>query len=255
MDFEIPFYLNLFGKSIQVHIIFETAAIFVGYRYYDYLRKKKGDLISESNRIWIFIAAALGALIGSRILGYLEMPLVSSWEDFSLLDVYKSKTIVGGLLFGLFTVEISKLLLGVKTSSGDLMTYPLILAMMIGRVGCFLTGTLEPTYGIETDFIFGMDLGDGIIRHPVALYEFMFLGALWFVLKTMQKHLTLTDGALFKLFLIAYFIFRIVIEFIKPAHFTSVGLSTIQIACVMGLFYYSKTFFQLPRSILQRPSK
>ena len=151
-------------------------------------------------------------------------------------------------------MEISKTLLGVKTSSGDLMAYPLILAMMIGRIGCFLTGTLEPTYGIETDFILGMDLGDGIMRHPVALYEFIFLGALWYLLRLLQQKVVLADGALFKLFLILYFIFRIVIEFIKPAHFTSIGLSTIQIACLIGLLYYSKTFFQLPRSIIQRPS-
>lgn len=50
--------------------------------------------------------------------------------------------------------------------------------MIIGRIGCFLTGIYEETYGIPTDSVFGMHLGDQYLRHPVALYEIGFLIAL-----------------------------------------------------------------------------
>lgn len=40
-----------------------------------------------------------------------------------------NKTIVGGFLGGLIGVEITKKKIGVTTSSGDLMVYPLIVAM------------------------------------------------------------------------------------------------------------------------------
>jgi prolipoprotein diacylglyceryltransferase len=61
-----------------------------------------------------------------------------------------------------------------------------MLAMIIGRIGCFLTGIYEETYGIPTDSVFGMHLGDQYLRHPVALYEIVFV-VLWMVLKYIQK--------------------------------------------------------------------
>lgn len=73
-------------------------------------------------------------------------------------------TVVGGLLGGLVGVELSKKIIGVRTSSGDLFSYPLILGMMIGRVGC-LGGLEDNTYGEATTLPWGMDLGDGVMRH------------------------------------------------------------------------------------------
>ena len=48
---------------------------------------------------------------------------------------------------------------------------PLVVGIFIGRIGCFLSGTNEFTYGQETSSLPGMDLGDGLSRHPLALYE------------------------------------------------------------------------------------
>jgi phosphatidylglycerol:prolipoprotein diacylglycerol transferase len=76
-----------------------------------------------------FIGAAAGGLIFSRLLGMSEnLDLIFkhgiSWEMLT-----GSKTIVGGLIGGLIGVEFTKKLIGVKTSSGDLMTFPLILGI------------------------------------------------------------------------------------------------------------------------------
>ena len=56
-----------------------------------------------------------------------------------------------------------------------LFTYPLILAIIIGRIGCFSMGVFEETYGLPTTLPWGMNLGDNIPRHPVCLYEIIFL--------------------------------------------------------------------------------
>jgi hypothetical protein len=40
-------------------------------------------------------------------------------------------------------------------------------------------GVYEETYGLPSSLPWAMDLGDGIQRHPVALYEIIFLIALW----------------------------------------------------------------------------
>ena len=70
-----------------------------------------------------------------------------------------NKTIVGGFVGGLIGVELVKKRIGITTSSGDLMVYPLILAMIIGRTGCFLGGLEDGTFGIATTLPWGIDFG------------------------------------------------------------------------------------------------
>ena len=61
---------------------------------------------------------------------------------------------MGGLFGGLLGVELVKKMIGEKQSSGDLFTLPIILGIIIGRLGCFLTGIKEFTFGKETSFLF-----------------------------------------------------------------------------------------------------
>ncbi len=188
--FILKFPVLLFDR-VPLHMVLETLSYFVGFRYFVYLRSKQGDNIDQSNRLWILIGATFGALLGTRILGLLEAgPKLFTVEkplEVWLLALFSSKTIVGGLLGGLLGVEGIKKIIGEKSSSGDLFTYPLILAMMIGRFGCFSMGVFEPTYGVETTFFTGMDLGDGLLRHPVALYEVLYLGLFWIVIHNFEK--------------------------------------------------------------------
>ena len=234
-----PWHLEIGIISIPLHVVLETAGIFIGFRYFLYLRNKQNDLIATPSRIWIIIGAIFGAVVGSRIIGGLENPRHMETAANTFLHFYQNTTIVGGLLGGLAGVELTKILIGEKHSSGDIFTYPLILAMIIGRMGCFSMGIYENTFGVATNSIFGTDLGDGIKRHPVALYEIAFLLLTWIGLKWISNKQVLADGGKFKLFMIFYLIFRLLLDFIKP-HFTfSIGLSTIQIACAAGLIYYS----------------
>lgn len=236
-----------------LHLLFEVFAYFVGYRYFLHLRKLKPDPISSENRLWILVGAALGALLFSRLLALLENPEFFAVNHGKALIFLSNKTIVGGLLGGLWGVEITKKFLGVRTSSGDLMTYPLILAMMIGRLGCFFAGLQDATYGIATHLPWGIDYGDGVSRHPTNLYEILFLGMLWFFLRQLEEHRPLANGARFKIFMIAYLGFRFAIELLKPVHSFVFGLSAIQLACVMGLLYYAREVFQPSRLFAALP--
>lgn len=246
---EFPITLQFGNFSLTLHAVLETAAFFIGFRYFLYLRRRQKDVIQSSNRIWIIIGAIFGALIGSRLLGSLERPYELFLTDELLLYIYSNKTVVGGFLGGLIGVELAKKIIGEKRASGDLFTYPMILALCIGRVGCFSMGVYEETYGVETSLPWGMGLGDGLTRHPVALYEIVFLLLLWAMLHKLQNTYTLHNGALFKLFMIAYLLFRFIIEFIKPHYTLGIGLSSIQVACVLGLLYYARFIVQ-PRKLL-----
>jgi prolipoprotein diacylglyceryltransferase len=217
----------------------------VGFRYFVWLRRREPDRIEDVNRVWIIIGAAFGALVFSRVVGALENPVNLFHTRHLLLYLYANKTIVGGLLGGLLMVEVTKKIIHERSSSGDLFTYPLILAMMIGRIGCFTSGVAEETYGIPTHSFLGMDLGDGVPRHPVALYEIVFLGLLWAGLAAIERRAKLIDGYRFQFFMIAYFAFRFLLDFIKPRYVLVCGLGTIQLWCLIGLLYYSRTIYKI----------
>ena len=185
----------------------------------------------------IILGAAIGALLGSRITGYLENPVVE-FSAAGFIQLLNTKSIVGGLFGGLLGVEIAKKMIGEKQSSGDLFTLPIIVGIFIGRIGCFLSGTSEFTYGQVTTFFAGMDLGDGLKRHPLALYELIFLSFLFIALRMLHKKQKLKNGQLFQIFMLAYFGFRFLIEFIKPNVFFIIGLSSIQWLCIVCFVYY-----------------
>jgi len=160
---------------VSLHVLFETLGMAVGFRYFVFLRKKQTDRINDRNRIWILVGAAFGAFIFSRVVGAFENPPGLMHSGHKLLYLYANKTIVGGLLGGLLMVEITKKIIHERGSSGDLFTYPLILAVMIGRIGCFTSGMAEETYGLPTHSFLGMNMGkaDQWLSVPV-LYDRVF---------------------------------------------------------------------------------
>lgn len=234
-----PVVLEIGESKILLHSILELIAYFVAFRYFLYLRKKQGDSIVQTNRMWIIIGAIFGSLIGSRLIGGLEDPTQIQKAENIFFYFYANKTVLGGFLGGLFGVEIIKKIIGEQQASGDLFTYPMLLGLIIGRIGCFSMGVYEETYGIQTDFFTGMDLGDGIKRHPVTLYEIIFLLLLAWLIAALAKKQTLAQGATFKIFLIGYCTFRFLCDFIKPHYDLWLGLSTIQYTAITGLLWYA----------------
>lgn len=240
---QYPISISIGGSSLPLHGILEFVAIFSAFRYYLFLRKLQGDIIKDETRLVTIIGAALGAVVGSRLLGALEN--LPEWMASTARLAYfnGNRTLVGGLLGGLIGVELGKKIVSERTNTGDLFTYPLILGMIIGRIGCFSAGVHEQTYGLPTTLPWGMNLGDGIIRHPVTLYEIVFLLALWGALYFIRKNYRLQQGALFKIFLILYLVFRLALDYIKPGWRYCMGLGTIQLACLAGLANYIRYIF------------
>lgn len=246
---QFPLNINIDEREISTHLIAELLGMFIGFRYYLFLKKKTQDLLTSDERLKIFAAVCIGALIGSRLVGVLEIPqqLIDAPNKF--VFIFSNKTIVGGLIGGLLSVELFKKIVNIKYSSGDLMTYPIVLGLIIGRIGCFCEGLSDGVIGSQTNLFTGIDFGDGIYRHPLPLYEIAFLCMLWIFIKWFETKYKLANGARFKLFMICYLLFRFVIEFIKDNAFTIGFLSTIQITTLVGLLYYYKTIFSLNKLI------
>lgn len=215
----------------DIHFAFEVLGYLAAASVYAAMRARGADPIPDRSRLIVLIAAAVGASIGMRLLY-----AASNWEHVtSIRDVFAGKTVVGGLVGALITVEIVKKVIGVRRSTGDLFVYPVITAMCIGRIGCFLTGPVDRTAGTPTDLPWGIAIADGVKRHPVALYEIAFLLLLVPFLRLARR-----DGDRFRIFLASYLAFRLLVDFLKPdPPPLALGLSAIQWACVAGLLYYS----------------
>ncbi|WP_261510549.1 prolipoprotein diacylglyceryl transferase [Chryseobacterium paludis] len=235
MDFPVTF--QLFGNTVLAHPLFEALGMFMGMRYYFYLKRKSTEKLTFNTSAAVLIGATAGALIGSKLIGNLENPY-KLFEHFDLKSIWSNNTIVGGLAFGLMGVELAKKIVKHKESTGDLIVFPLMLAIIIGRIGCFLTGVYEETYGLPTDSIFGMHLGDQYLRHPVALYEIVFLISLWVILKIKKSTKEYPSGYIFQLFMLSYFTFRFFLDFIKPRVGIIGSLGTIQLLCICVIIYY-----------------
>ncbi|MFM2386956.1 MAG: hypothetical protein RL660_1713 [Bacteroidota bacterium] len=236
----IPFEPIILGTKVNVHLILEYLAFFIAFRYYTRLRQNTSDYISDRNRLSIILGAIVGAFVGSRFIGFLESPFIDL--DFAnIIALLNTKSIMGGLFGGLLGVEVSKKIIGERQSSGDLFTFPIIVGIAIGRVGCFLSGVKEFTYGSETQCFAAMNLGDGKLRHPITLYEIIYLAFLFFFLKSITNYTKRENGLQFKIFMLLYFAFRFIIEFIKPNVFYFLGLSSIQWLCITCLAYYTST--------------
>lgn len=238
MSIDFPVTVSVFGNEIWVHPILETLGIFIGMRYYYFLKKRNLQNLAGMKSLAILLGALIGAFIGSKIIGNLENPTLLFRAENPVVFFWSNNTIIGGLAFGLIGVEIAKKIIGHKDSTGDLIVFPLMLAMIIGRMGCFLTGVYEPTFGLSTDFILGMHLGDEFKRHPVALYEILFLIVLFIALQIIKQKRNYPSGFLFQVFMLAYFSFRFLVEFIKPRYEILFGMGTLQLVCIIMILYY-----------------
>jgi phosphatidylglycerol---prolipoprotein diacylglyceryl transferase len=247
-----PVYIEFGHHRLLLHSLAEILAFTIGFKYFQILKRKEGDQLSGTNRSWVFVGAIFGALIGSRLLGGFENPTQIKVAGNLLLYFYQNKTVVGGFLGGLAGVEIVKKCIGETKSSGDLFVQPILLALIIGRIGCFSMGIFEETYGIPTAMPWGMDLGDGLKRHPVDLYEIIFLIVLWIIIRRIKIKYELRSGTYFKIFMITYLLFRFLLDFIKP-HINIIGnLSMIQLACLTGLLYYRRDMI-FPQKMIVKP--
>ena len=227
--------------TISAHQAFEFLAYFVGFQLFLMQRRKTGDVVAPRVRWSLVAAAILGGALGSRILFWLEDPSTTLFRMDDPWYLLAGKTAVGGLIGGLVGVELTKKALGVLTRTGDLLAVPLAVGIALGRIGCFLEGLPDRTFGIATSLPWGVDFGDGVRRHPTQLYETLFLAGLAVVLASLARR-PHADGHVFRVFMMAYMAFRVMVDAIKPDPHLALGLSAIQWAALLTLGYYVFVF-------------
>ena len=156
-----------------------------------------------------FIALVGGSLLGSYGLGTLNLHL----SDVPGVG----RSILGAIVGGTLAIELYKIRRGISGSTGIVFAVPLLVAIGIGRWGCFFAGIDDHTHGIPTALSIGHDFGDGIPRHPVQLYESAtMLAALAIVLWQLRRRSAFVLRNGFYLVVGWYGLQRFALEFLKP---------------------------------------
>jgi phosphatidylglycerol:prolipoprotein diacylglycerol transferase len=226
--------------ALAAHTVLEMAGIFTGMRLYAVnMRRHPVGAMGRGAGFTIALGCIAGAIAGSKLAVWIDRPdvalaAVGTWRLWLM-----GQSIVGALIGGLVGVEIAKRLAGVRVSTGDAFVVPLAVGIAIGRVGCFLAGLHDDTYGNATTLAWGVDFGDGIARHPTQLYDIAFVGALALLLVRLRPKLSRVPGLAFKLFLAGYLAWRFAIDFVKPVHYAyPFGLSGLQVLAAAAFLAY-----------------
>jgi prolipoprotein diacylglyceryltransferase len=152
---------------------------------------------------------------------------------------HPSHSIAGALAGAIVAVELYKWARGIQGSTGAIWVGPLALGIAIGRWGCLFSGLGDETYGVPTSLPWGVDLGDGIARHPVQLYESLaMLGFVAFYLAALRRRAAWTRDRAFYLFILCYAVQRFLWEFLKPYPRVAGPLDLFQLLA-LGMILYA----------------
>jgi phosphatidylglycerol---prolipoprotein diacylglyceryl transferase len=229
--------IKIGSLQFSSYALFMALAILTGIILYR--REARKHKFSGDKAFYVIMGALIGGVLGAKIpIWIMNFPtIISSFPDIG--PILSGRTITGGLVGGTLGVLYVKRKLKIKGRKGNLFAPAIALGMAIGRIGCFLAGCC---YGKATSLPWGVNFGDGILRHPTQIYEFIFMIGLFIYLQW-KKGKNPGDGQLFTILMVSYFIFRFFIEFIRAEPIIFLGLTFFQyvsIAVVIWFFIKEK---------------
>ncbi len=207
-----------------------------------------GSPVPRELRVWYTAWLVHGVVIGSLFFGTLQLV---AGDAHGLLG----KSVLGALFGGIVSVEVFKALHGIRGSTGYLYVPGLAIGIAVGRIGCFLTGLPDNTFGIQTTLPWGVDFGDAVLRHPVQLYE---SGAmvLFFFLYTagiVRRSAWIQERG-FYLFVLFYAVQRFLWEFLKPYAAVFGPFNVFHLLC-LALMLYAILMMRMLRSPIGAPAR
>jgi prolipoprotein diacylglyceryltransferase len=226
--------------TLYTHDFFTVAGVIAGLVLY--WRALRRDGVLDRRILLISLAAIAGGALGAR--------LITSWEildevsaanlPLTYVITHGPRSIIGGLAGGYLAIVLSKRALGYTLSTGDYYAAAIPLALVIGRIGCFLS---ELPLGTPTDLPWGMtvspDAAAAFARcpgcegpmHPSMLYEIGFHAVAFGLIVTRGPLLPIRGDTL-KAYLLAYGIFRFGVEFVRGNEVQAIGLTGPQIVLI-----------------------
>ena len=218
-----------------IHTLFDVLSFIcallmgVGFRRHYALTSPQG-IKYDSQHHYYLIVLLFGMLSGSIGLGTLNIYLAGKMGI--------AKSMLGGIFGAIVAAEVFKYFAGIRQSTGLYFVPSLIVLIVVGRIGCFLAGLPDFTYGTSTTLPWGVDFGDGIARHPVQLYESITMAVFLVVFLLNYKHnLLFWNEKGFYVFVLVYAGQRFLWEFIKPYPAVLFPFSLFQLVCLLLISY------------------
>jgi prolipoprotein diacylglyceryltransferase len=197
----------------MIHTLFDLAAALVALAVYRALPVAAPGVPAQPWQVHpLYIGVgSLGVTFGAYLFGSANLWLTGI--------AGLGRSIEGAIAGGVVAIETLKRRHGIRGSTGLRLVAPLAAAIAVGRIGCFLAGLDDETYGTPTSLPWGVDFGDGVPRHPVQLYESAAM-AIFFAVFVVLLRSSDSDAMLrrtgFYLFVGFYAAQRFVWEFLKP---------------------------------------
>ncbi len=217
----------------MIHTIFDLLAALCSlgmtlFCYHWRLKEAAGRI--ENAGAGYIIALIAGAAAGGYGFGSFNLWLSG--------EVQIARSIVGALAGAIIAIEIFKRWRGIKDSTGLIFVPAFATTVIVGRWGCFLSGLADKTHGTPSSLPWAVDLGDGIPRHPVQLYEsaamlVFLLAAL--VLLARRAPWFMRNG--FYALVLFYAAQRFLWEFLKPYDAVFGPLNLFHLVCIALALY------------------
>jgi prolipoprotein diacylglyceryltransferase len=221
---------------VIAHSIFDLLALLTALAMFRLVPVAAPDVPGQPWQIHsMYIAiASLGATVGAYAAGTANLWLTGV--------VGVGRSIEGALAGAIVAIELLKWRAGISGSTGLRFVAPLAAAIVVGRIGCFLAGLDDMTYGTATALPWGVDFGDGIARHPVQLYESAAMAAflIAFLLLLLRRPATIERTG-FYAFVAFYAVQRFAWEFLKP-YGTVIGPFNLFHLLSLALLVYAVVF-------------
>ena len=224
------------GWTIQTHDVFSIVAVVVGLAIYYAELRRRGML--EERIVIASLAVVIGGTVGARLITAWEHPdyyasAIAAGAPVSWIITHSGKSILGALAGGYAAGWVAKRLLGYRGSTADCYAVAVAVATAIGRIGCYLS---ELPLGTATDLPWAVSVSPeaaatfarcpdcGGPMHPSMLYEVLF-NVLAAGLMLGWRHRIPVRGDLLRSYLLAAFVFRFGVEFVRGNEVQGWGLT------------------------------
>lgn len=232
-----PVAFSIFSRDIYWYGIMVALAVLVGVAVPLKMARKWGIVpIPQDQLFWVAVIGVVGGVIGARLIHVLD-----EWSYFmdqpgeiiggEGMGIYGA--ILGGTLFAVVYARYRGFGIGRLCDVG---AFGLILAQIIGRVGCTLNGCC---YGTPTDLPWGTTWThpdshgpSGVAVHPTQVYEMLWdmaiLGLIWSLRRRVNR-----PGAIYLIYITVYSVGRFFISFLRENKEVLLGLQQPQIVSLV----------------------
>jgi prolipoprotein diacylglyceryltransferase len=232
------------------HLVFDlvawTAGMATGLILYRWRLRAMTQAIARKVGVGYFAALTCGAAAGAWLSGSLNTlrgPVPGL-----------SHSIAGALAGAIVAVEIYKAIRGIEGSTGAIFVGSFSVGVVIGRFGCLFSGLPDQTFGIPTTLPWSVELGDGVPRHPVQMYESAAMAVfLAIYLMALARRAPWASRSGFHVMCVWYGAQRFLWEFLKPYPGLIGPFNVFHILCLELVIYGSVHIVNDRRGARDRP--